>query len=140
MQFTYIDTTQSLYDPRRYQLIFVVDQHLSSGLWKIGQCYEDKLGTFPRDAAQYDTRYRDDVVLLAHGMVDKLIAEQLETDAIQRAKFHLRTGVNTKDQDAVSHYHYSSARPGAVYAVPVRSDVATTQEEFKQVHVPYYCK
>ena len=38
----------------------------------------------------------------------------------------------------MSHDRYSPARPGAVYAVPVRSDVATTQEEFNQVHKSYY--
>ena len=38
----------------------------------------------------------------------------------------------------MSHDHYSHERPGAVYAVPVRSDVATTQEEFHAVHVSYH--
>ena len=113
---------------------------LSAGLWKVGQCFQDLLDNRPRDAAHYNPQCfnRDGAIVLVHGLVDTARAEQLETDAIQRAKLHLRTGVNDKSKDAVSHDLYSHERPGAVYAVPVRSDVATTQDEFKQVHVSYY--
>ena len=84
--------------------------------------------------------YREGAILLAYGLVDTARAEQLETAALQRAKFDLGTGVNTKDRDGLPHDGYCSARPGALYAVPVRSDVATTQEEFKRVFVSYYVK
>ena len=139
-QFTRIDTSRSLLNPSPDALQELVDKLLPDGLWKVGQCFEDRLGTRPRDAAHYSPKYfvRDGAILLAHGLCVTEYAEQLETGAIQRAKFHLRTGVNTKDQDAVSHDHYSHERPGAVYAVPVRSDVATTQEEFHAVHVSYH--
>ena len=139
-QFTRINTSHSLLNPSPYALQESVDELLSDGLWKIGQCCEDRIGTRPRDAAHYNPKYfdRNGAFLLAHGLFDTACAEQLETGAIQRAKFHLHTGVNTKDQDAVSHDHYSHERPGAVYAVPVRSDVATTQEEFHAVHVSYH--
>ena len=138
-QFTRIDTSRSLLNPSPYALQELLDELLSSGLWKIGGCFEDLLGTRPR-SVHYSPKYfvRDGAILLAHGLCVTEYAEQLETGAIQRAKFHLRTGVNTKDQDAVSHDHYSHERPGAVYAVPVRSDVATTQEEFHAVHVSYH--
>ena len=36
------------------------------------------------------------------------------------------------------HGGYSPERVAAIYAVPVRPDVATTQEEFRAVHVSYY--
>ena len=139
-QFARIDTSRSLLNPSPDALQESVDKLLSGGLWKIGQCYEDRIGIRPCDAAQYNPKYfdRNGAFLLAHGLFDTAFAEQLETGAIQRAKFHLHTGVNTKDQDGVSHDHYSHGRPGAVYAVPVRSDVATTQEEFHAVHVSYH--
>ena len=139
-QFARIDTSRSLLNPSPDALQESVDKLLPDGLWKVGQCFEDLLGTRPRNAAHYSPKYfeRDGAILLAHGLYNTEYAEQLETGAIQRAKFHLRTGVNTKDQDGVSHDHYSHGRPGAVYAVPVRSDVATTQEEFHAVHVSYH--
>ena len=139
-QFTRLDTTQSLDNPCTSELIARVDKLISSGLWKIGQCFEDCLGKRPRDASHYDPQYfdRDGAILLAYGLVDTARAEQLETAAIQRAKFYHRTGVNTRDKDAVSHDNYSLARPGAVYAVPVLLHFATTQEEFKEKHVSYY--
>ena len=139
-QFARIDTSRSLLNPSPDALQESVDKLLPDGLWKVGQCFEDLLGTRPRNAAHYSPKYfeRDGAILLAHGLYNTEYAEQLETGAIQRAKFHLRTGVNTKDQDGVPHDHYSHGRPGAVYAVPVRSDVATTQEEFHAVHVSYH--
>ena len=139
-QFTRIDTSRSLLNPSPDALQESVDKLLPNGLWKVGQCFEDLLGTRPRAAAHYNPKYfeRDGAILLAHGLYNTVYAEQLETGAIQRAKFHLRTGVNTKGQDGVPHDRYSHGRPGAVYAVPVRSDVATTQKEFTQVHVSYY--
>ena len=139
-QFARIDTSRSLLNPSPDALQESVDKLLPDGLWKVGQCFEDLLGTRPRAAAHYNPKYfeRDGAILLAHGLYNTVYAEQLETGAIQRAKFHLRTGVNTKGQDGVPHDRYSHGRPGAVYAVPVRSDVATTQEEFHAVHVSYH--
>jgi len=141
-QFTHLDTTKSLDNPRLHELSAHVDWLLCSGLWKIGSCFEDQLGTRPQCASHYNPQYfnRDGAVLIAFGLVDTAYAVQLETVGIQRAKFNLRTGVNTKSRDGVPHDHYSPVRPGALYAVPVRLDVATTQDEFKQVHVSYYFK
>ena len=139
-QFTHLDTSKSLDNPCLHKLIAHVDGLLCSGLWKIGGCFEDQLGIRPRSATHYNEQYfnRKGAVLIAHGLVDTTHAEQLETAGIQRAKFHLHTGVNTKSRDGVPHDAYSPVRPGALYAVPVRPDVATTQYEFHQVHVSYH--
>lgn len=139
-QFTHLDTTKSLYNPCFHELIANVDGLLSSGLWKIGGCFEDQLGIRPRHGTHYNPQYfdRNGAILIAHGLVDTAHAEQLESAGIQRAKFHLHTGVNTKSRDGVPHDGYSPVRPGALYAVPVRPDVATTQSEFHQVHVSYH--
>ena len=105
-QFTRLNTNLSLSNPRRDELQAFVDEHLSTGLWKIGQCFQDRLGVRPRCAAHYDPQYfdRDSAILLAHDLIDTARAELLETDAIRRAKFHLRTGVNNKGKDAVSRF------------------------------------
>ena len=135
-----LDTTQALYNPTSAVLIELETANLSTGLWKIGSCYEDKLSIRPRCAAQYDPVYfdRDRAVRLCYGLVDTAHAALLETACIRHAKFDLMTGVNTKSKDDTPHDGYCAGRPGALYAVPVRSDVATTQEEFTQVHVSYY--
>ena len=135
-----LDTTQALYNPTSAVLIELETANLSTGLWKIGSCYEDQLGTRPRSTAQYNPVYfdRDRAVRLCYGLVDTAHAALLETACIRHAKFDLMTGVNTKSKDDTPHDGYCARRPGALYAVPVRSDVATTQDEFKQVHVSYY--
>ena len=132
-----LDTTHALYNPSNALLIALVTSLLSTGLWKIGSCYEDLLGTRPRDAAQYNPTYfnRDGAVCLCYGLIDKAYAALLETAGIQHAKFNLKTGVNTKSKDDTPHDGYRAERPGALYAVPVLPHVATTQAGFKEVHV-----
>ena len=134
-----IDTSDVLHNPSRKQLKRRIER-LSAGLWKIGQCYMDLLDTRSRDAAHYSPEYfhRDGAVCLAYGMTDTQRAAVLETTAIKYAKFDLHIGVNTKSRDDVPHGGYSPERVAAIYAVPVRPDVATTQEEFRAVHVSYY--
>ena len=134
-----LDTSDALYQPSRDQIELRVER-LGPGLWKIGSCFVDLLGTRPRDAAHYDDRYfdRNSAVLLAWGFDEKGQSALIETAAIRYAKFQLGNGVNTKSRDDVPHDNLSAERPGAIYAVPVRPDVATTQEEFKRVHVSYY--
>ena len=68
-QFTRIDTSRSLLNPSPYALQESVDKLLSSGLWKIGGCFEDLLGTRPR-SVHYSPKYfvRDGAILLAHGL------------------------------------------------------------------------
>ena len=135
-----LDTTQALYNPTSAVLIELETANLSTGLWKIGSCYEDQLGTRPRSTAQYNPVYfdRGRPVCLCYGLVDTAHAALLETACIRHAKFDLMTGVNTKSKDDTPHDGYCARRPGALYAVPVRSDVATTQAGFKVLHVSYY--
>ncbi|EGB05587.1 hypothetical protein AURANDRAFT_66358 [Aureococcus anophagefferens] len=136
-----VDMSRALCNPSRHELLELVDVLLRTGLWKVGGCYEDQIDIRPFSSTyEPEYYYRQGAILLAYGLVDTARAEQLETAALQRAKFELGTGVNTKDRDGLPHDNYSSARPGALYAVPVRTDVATTQEEFKRVFVSYYLK
>ena len=134
-----IDTSDALHNPSRAQLKLRIER-LPPGLWKFGQCYMDKLDVRSHNSAHYSPEYfhRDGAVCLAYGMTDTQRAALLETTAIKYAKFDLHIGVNTKSNDDVSHDGYSPERVAAIYAVPVRPDVATTQEEFRAVHVSYY--
>ena len=100
---------------------------------------QDLLGVRPRDPAHYDDAYfnRDSAVCLAYGIDDTQRSAVLETNAIQYAKFDRGIGVNTKSRHDVPHDGYSPARPGALYAVPVRPHI-TTQQQFEEEHVSYY--
>ena len=130
---------QALHNPKLGELLEAVDQRLSQGLWKVGQCFEHQLPFRPR-GSHYSATYfdRQRGILLAYGLTDTARASQLETAAIQRAKYVLRTGVNAKDRDGVSHDDYCASRPGALYAVPVLTGVAKTQAKFKKIHVSPY--
>lgn len=134
-----LDTSLALRAPSAEALKCLIDDHLSSGLWKIGSCYQDQLDARPRSAQQYNPKYfdRDGAVCLVYGLTDKASAAELETAAIHHTKFVRRTGVNTKSRDDVPHAGYSPSRAGALYGVPVWPYI-TTQQQFKDVHVSYY--
>ena len=100
-----IDTSDVLHNPSRAQLKLRIER-LSPGLWKIGQCYMDKLDVRSHDSAHYSPEYfhRDGAVCLAYGMTDTQRAAVLETTvikyettAIKYAKFDLHIGVNMRD-------------------------------------------
>ena len=74
---------------------------------------------------------------VANGITGKALAAALETAGIQHLKFTLRVGVNAKTSDDVPHYGYSSARPAALYIVPVLPRF-TTQQQFWDEHTSYY--
>ena len=131
--------SQALHNPKLGELLQAVDQRLYQGLWKVGQCFEHQLPFRPR-SSHYSPAYfdRQRAILLAYGLTDTARASRLESSAIQRAKHVLRTGVNAKDRDGVSHDDYCASRPGALYAVPVLTGVAKTQADFKAIHVSPY--
>ena len=130
----------ALRNPTCEQLMEAVNLRLSEGLWKVGQCFEDKLDKRPHDSCHYNKSYFnvDGAIILCIGLLDTKNSATLETAAIKRAKYTLRTGVNSKDADDVSHNCYSAERPGAIYAVPVWPEFAKTQKEFDEKHVSYY--
>jgi hypothetical protein len=108
------------------------------GLWKIGGSYERLVNVRPFHNAQYSTEYFDRyAVCLVKGVPAKLVAELLESYAIQYTKYVLETGINYKDKDTIPHNGYSLEDPGAIYAVRVR-DKYTSPEHFLDEYESYY--
>ena len=131
--------TNALHNPTERELLESVAKLCSTGLWKIGGCYVDKLQTRPFDPAHYNPQYFDHsgAICLATGIGSKVEAAQLETAAIRFAKFQLMAGVNVKSKDDVPHDNYSPQRPAALYAARVVAHI-TTQQQFLLEHMSYY--
>ena len=134
-----INTAYALHSPQTDELCKLLRTICSRGLWKIGACYEDLLDGRPRDAAHYNPEYfdRDGAMCVAYGITGKAHSAALETAGIKLLKDDLRVGVNYKSSDDVPHDSYSSARPGALYIVPVKPRY-TTQQQFWDEHKSYY--
>ena len=119
-------------------LAHVLNLTCAEGLWKIGGSYERLVNDRPFSNAQYSTEYFDRyAVCLVKGVPAKLVAELLESYAIQYTKYVLETGINYKDKDTIPHNGYSLEDPGAIYAVRVRNKY-TSQEQFMGDYQSYY--
>ena len=134
-----INMTNALHNPTERELLESMATLCSTGLWKIGGCYVDKLQTRPFDTVHYHPQYFDHsgAICLATGIGSKVEAAQLETAAIRFAKFQLMAGVNVKSKDDVPHDNYSPQRPAALYAARVVAHI-TTQQQFLLEHMSYY--
>ena len=134
-----ISTDHALLAPTPEALCVLVSELCSTGLFKLGSCFEDQLDVRPFDSAHYNSTYFNTAgaMCVAYGITDKANAAALETAGIQHLKYTLRVGVNVKSSDDVPHDGYSPARPAALYIVPVLPRF-TTQQQFWDEHKSYY--
>ena len=135
-----INIDHALHAPSEVQLTTLLSTLCTDGwLWKIGSCYEDQLDKRPFSQQHYNSTYFNTAgaICVAYGITDKALAAALETAGIQHLKHTLRVGVNVKSSDDVPHDGYSSARPAALYIVPVQPRF-TTQQQFWDEHKSYY--
>ena len=125
--------------PSVAQLVALLVSLRSTGLWKLGSCFERLLDRRTHDAAHYNPKYfnRDGAICVAYGIASKVLAATLESTGIQYLKYTLRVGVNSKDSDDVPHGGYSAFDLAALYLVPLVARI-TTQAQFFQEHVSYY--
>ena len=90
-----------LHSPTTDQLCaFLYEKVKVSGLWKLGQCFEDRLHSRTNDASHYDLQFFDcdSAICVAHGITDKARAAELESAGIQYLKHKLSVGVNMKNK------------------------------------------
>jgi len=129
----------ALCSPSVAQLTALLESLCSTGLWKLGSCFERLLDVRTHDAAHYNPKYfnRDGAICVAYGIASKVLAAILESTGIQYLKYTLCVGVNTKDSDDVPHGGYSCSNLAALYLVPCVARI-TTQAQFFQEHVSYY--
>jgi hypothetical protein len=116
-----INADHALLSPTPEALCELLLELCSTGLWKLGSCFEDLLDVRPFAPAHYNPTYFDTAgaMCVAYGITGKGYAAVLETAGIQHLKFTLRVGVNVKNSDDVPHDGYSRSRPAALYIVPV---------------------
>ena len=133
-----IDMRHAMYMPTEEELTRLLSVVCGDGgLWKLGSCYEDQLGSRPFDAVHYDeTWFVRSPVCVAHGIDSKSLAALLETAGIQHLK-RMGVGVNVKNSDDVPHDGISAARRQALYVVPVKPTI-TTVRQFRDEHKSYY--
>ena len=134
-----VNMDHALCSPSAAQLIALLVSLCSTGLWKLGSCFERLLDVRTHDSAHYNPKYfnRDGAICVAYGIASKVLAATLETTGIQYLKYTLRVGVNSKDSDDVPHDGYNFSNLAALYLVPVVARI-TTQAQFFQEHVSYY--
>jgi len=134
-----INTSHALLSPTPEELCEHLSTLCSTGLWKLGQCYNDRRDARPFDPCHYNPTYFNTAgaICVARGITDKASAAALETAGIQYLKFTLRVGVNVRNSDDVPHDGYSSSRPAALYIVPVQPRF-TTQQQFWDEHKSHH--
>ncbi|KAH8067237.1 hypothetical protein JL721_7639 [Aureococcus anophagefferens] len=109
-----VDMSRALCNPSRHELLELVDVLLRTGLWKVGGCYEDQIDIRPFSSTyEPEYYYRQGAILLARSGRHGSAVGLSRTAALQRAKFELGTGVNTKNRDLPDNYSF---RFGALYA------------------------
>ena len=135
-----IDMRHAIYMPTEEELTRLLSVVCGDGgLWKLGSCYEDQLGSRPFDAVHYNNEWFERTpVCVARGIDSKALAALLETAGIRHLK-RMDVGVNVKNSDDVPHDGISAARTQALYVVPVKRTITTVQQ-FKDEHVSYYKK
>ena len=133
-----IDMRHAMYMPTEEELTRLLSVVCGDGgLWKLGSCYEDQLGSRPFDAVHYDeTWFVRSPVCVAQGIDSKALAALLETAGIRHLK-RMGVGVNVKNSDDVPHDGISAARRQALYVVPVKPTI-TTVRQFRDEHKSYY--
>ena len=134
-----VNMDHALCSPSVAQLIALLGSLCSTGLWKLGSCFERLLDLRTHHAGHYNPLYfnRDGAICVAYGIASKVVAATLESTGIQYLKYTLGVGVNSKDSDDVPHGGYSAFNLAALYLVPVVLRI-TTQAQFFQEHVSYY--
>jgi hypothetical protein len=76
-----INASHALYSPTLDALCELLSGLCSTGLWKLGSCFEDLLDTRPFDSPHYNPTYfnTDGAMCVAHGITNKTLAATLET-------------------------------------------------------------
>ena len=115
-----VNMAHALCSPSVAQLIELLVSLCSTGLWKLGSCFERLLDVRTHDAAHYNPKYfnRDGAICVAYGIASKVLAASLESTGIQYLKYTMRVGVNSKDSDDVPHDGYSAFNLAVLYLVP----------------------
>jgi hypothetical protein len=133
-----IDMRHAIYMPTEEELTRLLSVVCGDGgLWKLGSCYKDQLGSRPFDAVHYNNEWFERTpVCVALGIDSKALAALLETAGIRHLK-RMGVGVNVKNSDDVPHDGISAARTQALYVVPVKRTITTVQQ-FKDEHKSYY--
>ena len=83
-----INIEHALLSPTPEALGELLSELCSTGLWKVGSCYEDLLDKRPSNAAQYNQTYFNTAgaMCVAYGITSKTRAAALETAGIQHLK------------------------------------------------------
>ena len=92
-----VNMNRALCSPSVAQLFALLASLCSTGLWKLGSCFERLLDVRTHDAAHYNSKYfnRDGAICVAYGIASKVTAATLESTGIQYLKYTLRVGVNS---------------------------------------------
>ena len=88
-----INTHHALFKPTPEALRELLSVLCSTGLWKLGSCYEDMLDTRPF-SSQYNSTYfhTAGAMCVAFGITSKATAAALETAGIMHLKVHASCG------------------------------------------------